>query len=84
MTLIQIITWIVIGGVAGVIADALIRGIKLGLVGSILIGIVGAFIGGWLFGLLRIRVSLGLFGDIITATVGAVILLLILRAFRRG
>jgi len=83
MTLMQILTWIVIGGVAGVIADALIRGIKLGLIGSILVGIAGAFVGSWLFGLLNINIGLGLFGDILTAAVGAIILLVILRAIRR-
>jgi len=83
MTLMQILTWIVIGGVAGVIADALIRGIKLGLIGSILVGIAGAFVGSWLFGLLNINIGLGIFGDILTAAVGAIILLVILRAIRR-
>jgi len=83
MTLMQILTWIVVGGVAGVIADALIRGIKLGLIGSILVGIAGAFVGSWLFGLLNINIGLGLFGDILTAAVGAIILLVILRAIRR-
>lgn len=81
--ILQILTWVVVGGVAGVIADALVRGIKLGLLSAILVGIAGGFIGGWLFGLLRIRVGLGFIGDILTATVGAVILLLILRAIRR-
>ena len=83
MTLMQILTWIVIGGVAGVIADALIGGIKLGCIGSILVGIAGAFVGSWLFGLLNINIGLGIFGDILTAAVGAVILLVILRAIRR-
>ena len=82
MTLMQILIWIVIGGVAGVIADALIRGIKLGLIGSILVGIAGAFVGSWLFGLLNINIGLGIFGDILTAAVGAVILLVILRPIR--
>jgi len=83
MTLMQILTWIVIGGVAGVIADALIRGIRLGLIGSILVGIAGAFVGSWLFGLLKINIGMGIFGDILTAAVGAIILLVILRAIRR-
>jgi len=82
MTLLQILTWIVIGGVAGVIADALIRGIRLGLIGSILVGIAGAFVGSWLFGLLNINIGLGIFGDILTAAVGAIILLVILRSIR--
>jgi len=83
MTLMQILTWIVIGGVAGVIADALIRGVRLGLIGSILVGIAGAFVGSWLFGLLNINIGMGIFGDILTAAVGAIILLVILRAIRR-
>jgi uncharacterized membrane protein YeaQ/YmgE (transglycosylase-associated protein family) len=53
------------------------------LIGAILVGILGAIIGGWLFGVLGVSVGTGLLADIITAFIGAALLLLILRGTRR-
>ncbi|MGH7615463.1 MAG: GlsB/YeaQ/YmgE family stress response membrane protein [Gemmatimonadales bacterium] len=83
MTLDMLVIWIVVGGVAGLLADALIKGIKVGLVGAILVGILGAFIGGWLFTQLGVRVGAGLIPEIFKAFVGAALLLLVLRSMRR-
>jgi len=83
MTIEQIVVWIIVGGIAGLLADALIKGIRVGLVGAILIGILGAFIGGWLFGMLGISIGSGFISDVITAFVGAVLLLLLLKVLRR-
>ena len=83
MTLDMLVIWIVVGGVAGLLADALIKGIKVGLVGAILIGILGAFIGGWLFTQLGVRVGTGLVAEIFKAFVGAAVLLIVLRSLRR-
>ncbi len=83
MTLDQLVLWIIVGGVAGVLADAFVKGIRVGLVGAIVIGILGAFIGAWLFSLLGVSLGGGIIGDILTATVGAVALLFLLRALRR-
>ncbi|HLE05529.1 MAG TPA: GlsB/YeaQ/YmgE family stress response membrane protein [Anaerolineales bacterium] len=83
MTIEQIVVWIIVGGIAGLLADALIKGIRVGLVGAILIGILGAFIGGWLFGMLDISIGSGFISDVITAFVGAVLLLLLLKVLRR-
>ncbi|MBU4225716.1 MAG: GlsB/YeaQ/YmgE family stress response membrane protein [Chloroflexi bacterium] len=83
MTLDQLVLWIVVGGIAGLLADAFVRGISVGLVGAIVVGILGAFIGGWVFGILHISPAAGLLGDIITAFIGAVVLLVLLRALRR-
>jgi uncharacterized membrane protein YeaQ/YmgE (transglycosylase-associated protein family) len=80
---VNIIVWIIVGAIAGWLADLVIKGISLGLLGKILAGIIGAVIGGWLFSLLGISIGSGLVSDIITAFVGAVILLLIVRAVRR-
>ncbi len=77
-----LLVWIIVGAIAGLLADAVVRGIGVGLVGAILIGIVGGLLGGWLFSLLGIGIGLGILGDIIVAFVGAVILLLIIRAVR--
>lgn len=77
-----ILVWIVIGGIVGIIAEALVGG-RSGLIGAIVVGILGAIIGGWLFGLLGISIGTGLAATIIEAVIGAVVLLLILRAARR-
>jgi uncharacterized membrane protein YeaQ/YmgE (transglycosylase-associated protein family) len=83
MTIEQVVIWIVIGGIAGIIADWLVGGLKSGLIGAIVVGILGAFIGGWLFSVLHISAGSGFVGEVIQALVGAVVLLLILRALRR-
>ncbi len=73
----DIITWLVIGLVAGVLAALLVGGV--GLIGNIIVGIVGAFVGGWIFQQLGVTTPFsGLNGTIFTAFVGAVVLLLIL------
>ncbi len=83
MTLDSIIVWIIVGGIAGLLAQWLMGG-GFGCIGTVIIGIIGAFIGGWLFGALGISVGGGLLSDIITAFVGAVVLLFVIRLFRRA
>lgn len=78
-----IISWLIIGAIAGWLAGVLVKGGGFGLLVDILVGIVGAFIGGWLAGMLGIGVGSGLVASIVTATIGAVVLLLILRLVRR-
>jgi uncharacterized membrane protein YeaQ/YmgE (transglycosylase-associated protein family) len=83
MTLETVVLWIIIGGIAGLLADALVKGIRIGLVGAVVVGILGAFIGGWLFGALHISLGAGFIGETITAFVGAVVLLVVLKLLRR-
>ena len=81
----DILTLLVVGLVAGLLASLVVGGVGYGILGDIVIGIVGAFLGSWLFGTLGIRVPFGgLGGTIFVAFIGAVLLLLILRAIRRG
>ncbi|MCG5077725.1 GlsB/YeaQ/YmgE family stress response membrane protein [Paraburkholderia tagetis] len=79
-----IIAWLIIGAIAGWLAGLLVKGGGFGLIVDIIVGIVGAFIGGWLAGLLGIHIGGGMISSIITAIIGAVILLFIIRLFRRG
>jgi len=83
MTLDQLVIWIVVGGVAGFLADAVVSGTKLGVLEAIVVGILGAFVGGWLFAQLGAFPGGGILGQILTAFVGAVILLVILVAVNR-
>src|SRR4029077_19158337 len=77
-----ILIWIVVGAIAGFVASKVLTGKGMGLLWDIVAGILGAFLGGWLAGLVGISVSPGTFtvGGLLSAFVGAVILLLILRA----
>lgn len=80
-----ILIWIIVGGVAGTLADWLVSGIRLGCIGSVIVGILGAFVGGWLFSVLGVHIgATGIVSSIITAFVGALVLLIIMRLFRRG
>ena len=79
----DIVTWIIVGLVAGVLAGLLVGGV--GLVGDIIVGIAGAFVGGWIFQQLGVSTPFsGLAGTIFTAFVGAVVLLVILHLVMRG
>ena len=79
----DILTWLVVGLVAGLAASTLMRGSGLGILGDIALGIVGAFVGGWTFHELGWRAPFpGLVGVIAVALVGALIVLLIVRAIR--
>ncbi len=84
MSLTSIITWIVVGGIAGFLAERVIGGFHIGCIGTVIVGVIGAFIGGWLFNLLHISIGTGIVNTIITSFVGAVVLLVVLRALRGG
>jgi uncharacterized membrane protein YeaQ/YmgE (transglycosylase-associated protein family) len=78
-----LLTWLIVGLIAGVLASMVMGGTGYGLVGDIIIGIVGAFIGGWLLRALGTGVPVGgLPGVIIVAFIGAVVLLFIIRMVR--
>lgn len=79
-----VLIWCVIGLVAGLLASAVVGG-GFGLVGDILVGIAGAFIGGFIFDKLDIASPAGgIVGTIIVAFVGSCVLLLVLRLLRRA
>lgn len=81
----DIITWLIVGLVAGVLASIVMGGTGYGLIGDIIIGIVGAFVGGWIFRQLGVSSPFGgLAGTIFVAFIGAVVLLFVLRLIRGG
>ncbi len=80
-----ILTWIVVGLIAGVLASLVMGGTGYGLIGDIIIGIAGAFVGGWIFRELGTTSPFGgLPGVIFVAFIGAVVLLFALRLIRRA
>lgn len=81
----DILTWLIVGLIAGVLASLVMGGTGLGIIGDIVIGIVGAFVGGWIFSALGVTSPLsGLPGIILVAFVGAVVLLFVIRLLRQG
>lgn len=78
-----LIAWLVVGLIAGWLAGQFMRGGGYGLVGDIIIGICGAFVGGWVLRKLNASVPVGgLAGVIIVAFIGACVLLFLLRVIR--
>lgn len=86
LNLSNVLWWLVVGLVAGFLASRVMRGGGYGLIGDIVVGLIGAFIGGWLAGVLGIGVgsSSSLIVSIIVAFIGACILIAILHAVSRG
>jgi uncharacterized membrane protein YeaQ/YmgE (transglycosylase-associated protein family) len=81
----SILAWIIVGLIAGVLASIVMGGTGYGIIGDIIIGIAGAFVGGWLFSKLGVHSPWGgLAGTIFTAFIGAVVLLFVLHLLRRG
>ena len=79
----ELLTWIIVGLVAGVLAS-LVMGGGFGIIGDIVIGILGAFVGAWIFRALGVASPFGgLGGTIFVAFIGAVVLLFLVRLVRR-
>ena len=79
----NLLIFLVIGIIAGFLAGKIMRGKGFGVLGDLLVGVVGSFIGYWIYGLLGIASS-GIIGAIICALVGALVLLYIIRMAKKG
>lgn len=74
----KIISTLVIGAIAGWLGSSIFKGSSLGLIGYIIVGIIGSFIGSWSLGKLGVSLSSGWVGAILTGAVGALIILFLL------
>jgi uncharacterized membrane protein YeaQ/YmgE (transglycosylase-associated protein family) len=79
----SIIIMLIVGAIAGWLAGQIVRGFGFGLLWNIVIGIIGAFVGVWLLKQLGFMPFAGFVGSIVNATIGAVILLIIVGFIRR-
>jgi uncharacterized membrane protein YeaQ/YmgE (transglycosylase-associated protein family) len=77
------ILFLIIGAVAGWLAGNIMKGRGFGVLGNMVVGIVGSFLGGMLFGALGLK-AFGLIGSLITATVGAVVLLYLISLVKKA
>src|SRR6202047_4927114 len=73
-----------VGVIAGWLAGHIVRGTGFGLVGDLVVGIIGAFIGDWLLPRLGVHLGGGIVAAIADATLGAIVLLLVVRLVRGG
>lgn len=80
----SILVILLVGLIAGWLAGKIVRGTGFGLIGDIAIGIVGAFIASWLLPRLGVSLGVGVVRAVINSTIGAVLLLLIIRLVRGG
>jgi uncharacterized membrane protein YeaQ/YmgE (transglycosylase-associated protein family) len=78
----SLIILLIIGAIAGWLAGLVVKGYGFGLIGNIVVGVIGAFIGQWLFPSLGFW-GADLIGIIISATLGAIILLVVIGLIRR-
>jgi len=78
----EILSFLVIGFLAGLIASLITRGRGLGFIGDIFVGIIGAFFGGFILGLVGLTAH-GFMGGLISATVGAVVFLAFVKIIKR-
>ena len=79
MDIVGLVLWVIIGAIAGWLAGKIVKGGGFGLIGNIVIGIIGSLLGGFLLG--GLFSSLGIVGSLLTAVIGAVILLFVVSFF---
>lgn len=83
-TIDSLLGWLIVGLIAGFLASVVVRGRGLGCLGNIVVGLVGAVIGGYLASLLNFPGTYHFFGTIFISFIGACILLVILQALTGG
>jgi len=79
----ELVYFLLIGAIAGWLAGNLTKGSGFGLVGNIVIGVLGALVGGYLFRSMGIWSDGGLLGTLVTSLVGAIVLLFLLSLVRK-
>ena len=75
MNVVSLMMWLFVGAIAGWLAGKIKKGRGFGLFGDIIIGIVGSVVGGYMLG--GFLSSLGMLGSLITAVIGAVLLIFV-------
>ena len=73
----EILIILLIGAAAGWLGSIIYRGRGFGLIGDIIIGILGSFVGYWLLGKLNVSLGFGLIGTILTGAIGAIVILFV-------
>lgn len=80
----SLIVILFVGVIAGWLAGQIVAGGGFGIIGDLIVGVIGAFIGDWLLPRLGVHLGVGVIALIANAAIGAIILLLVLRLFSGG
>ena len=80
----SILVFLIVGAIAGWLAGLIVSGFGFGLIGNIVVGIVGAFIAGYLFPAIGVSLGSGIIAAILHSTIGAVILLVLIKVIKRA
>jgi uncharacterized membrane protein YeaQ/YmgE (transglycosylase-associated protein family) len=80
----SILVFLIVGAIAGWLAGLIVSGFGFGLIGNIVVGIVGAFIAGYLFPAMGVSLGSGIIAAILHSTIGAVILLVLIKVIKRA
>ncbi len=80
----EIIGTLIIGAIAGWLGSSIYKGTGLGLIGNIVVGIIGSFVGFWLFAKLGVSLGDGWLGAILTGAAGAIVVLFLANLIFRG
>ena len=80
----NILVILIIGAIAGWLAGQIMKGYGFGLLGNIVVGIVGAFVAGLIFPVVGLGFGGGILASILHATIGAVIVLFLIRLVKRA
>ena len=75
---------LLVGVIAGWLAGQIVRGTGFGVIGDLVVGVIGALIGDWLLPRLGVQLGAGIIALIANATIGAIVLLLVVRLVRGG
>ena len=78
----EVVYILVVGLIAGWLAGKIMKGKGYGLVGDLVVGVLGAIVGSWLFGVLGLG-TYGILGSIVVALIGALILLYLVRTVKK-
>jgi uncharacterized membrane protein YeaQ/YmgE (transglycosylase-associated protein family) len=76
------IVFILVGAIAGWLAGLIVKGYGFGLIGNIVIGIIGAFVAGLVFPAIGLTLGTGIVSSIIHSTIGAVMLLFLIKVIK--
>ena len=79
----EILITLIIGAIAGWLGSEIFKGSSLGLLGNIVIGVLGSFVGYWLLGKLGIHLGSGFLGAVLTGAIGAIIILAVINIIMR-
>lgn len=79
----SLVWFLLIGLAAGWLAGTIMKGSGFGLIGNLVVGVIGALLGGFIFDVLSIQ-SYGLIGSLVTSVVGAVALLALIRVIKKA